>query len=177
MTLLGAILAGGRSSRFGSDKAEALLGGLPLIDHVADKLVRQCDAVIVIGHDHARLPRIDDRPSPGHGPLGGINAALHHALAHGFDHVLTAPCDAVDLDADLAMLLQPGPSCVASQPVIGLWPASAAPVLDTMLDEQSGPAVMAFAERIGARAVTLASPPANINSPADLARWTQQNGI
>lgn len=177
MTLLGAILAGGQSSRFGSDKAAALLHGLPLIDHVARALAGQCDAVVVVGHDHAHLPRIDDHPCPGHGPLGGINAALRHAHANGFDRVLSAPCDAVNLDAQLAKLLQPGPSFVASQPVIGLWPVSAAAALDAMLAEQDGPAVMAFADRIGACAVTLCNSPANINSRADLTRWKQQHGI
>ena len=45
MKLLGAILAGGRSSRFGSDKAFALLNGKPLIDHVIAALAAQTDAV------------------------------------------------------------------------------------------------------------------------------------
>ena len=38
MRVLGAILAGGQSRRFGSDKASASLDGKSLLDHVADAL-------------------------------------------------------------------------------------------------------------------------------------------
>jgi molybdopterin-guanine dinucleotide biosynthesis protein A len=46
---LGAIIAGGKATRFGSDKAAALLNGRPLIEHVADGLREQVDALIVCG--------------------------------------------------------------------------------------------------------------------------------
>ncbi|MFM9978832.1 MAG: NTP transferase domain-containing protein, partial [Sphingomonadaceae bacterium] len=46
MTRLGAIIAGGQSSRFGADKAQAMLDGRALLEHVADRLDAQCDAVI-----------------------------------------------------------------------------------------------------------------------------------
>lgn len=174
--ILGAILAGGQSRRFGSDKAVALLDGMALVDHVAQALAPACDALIIIGHDHASLARIDDRPGPGHGPLGGLNAALHHAVQHGFDNVLTAPCDAINLPVDLRDLLQPGPAFVASQPVIGLWPSSTQPVLEAMLQNGAAPAVRAFADAIGARATALPQAPANINRPEDLTDWTQAHG-
>ena len=48
--ILGAIMAGGAASRFGSDKALALFEGRPLIDHVAQALADQAAAVIVVGH-------------------------------------------------------------------------------------------------------------------------------
>ena len=49
MKLLGLILAGGQSSRFGSDKAAALHQGRPLINHVADALRPHVDALAVAG--------------------------------------------------------------------------------------------------------------------------------
>ena len=49
MKRLGAIIAGGKATRFGSDKAAALLNGRPLIEHVADGLREQVDALIVCG--------------------------------------------------------------------------------------------------------------------------------
>ena len=92
--ILGAILAGGRSTRFGSDKALATLDGQALIDRVAEALAPQVDALIVVGRSHPGMTCIPDRPAPDLGPLGGIAAALHHAETHGFAQVLTVPCDA-----------------------------------------------------------------------------------
>ena len=69
MRLLGAVLAGGRSSRFGSDKAEALLHGRSLLDHAIEALSAQCDSVIVVGREHHGTPSIPDRPRPDLGRL------------------------------------------------------------------------------------------------------------
>ena len=92
-TLLGAIIAGGASSRFGSDKALALLGGQPLIAHAQAALEPLVGAIVVCGRAWGGLPMLADVPVAGLGPLGGIAAALGHARAQGFDHVLTIGCD------------------------------------------------------------------------------------
>ena len=68
-------------------------------------------------------------PRPGMGPLGGINAALHHADAHGYSEVLTCGVDCGGLAPDVRAELTPAPAYAADQPVIGLWPASAAPAM------------------------------------------------
>ena len=54
--LLGAVLAGGRSERFGSDKALARLGGRTLLEQAVEALGAQCDAVIVVGREDAPAP-------------------------------------------------------------------------------------------------------------------------
>jgi hypothetical protein len=77
--ILGAVLAGGQSSRFGSDKALAELDGRTLLARAVEALQAQCDAVVVVGREDAPVPTLPDRPRPGMGPLGGIAAALHHA--------------------------------------------------------------------------------------------------
>ena len=165
MKTLGAVLAGGRSSRFGSDKALAMLDGQSLLDHAQAALRAHCDAVIVVGRgDIADWPRTDM------GPLGGIAGALRHAAAGGFDQVLTAPVDCVRLPADLRARLEPGPACLAAQPVIGLWPVAALGELEKMLEGAGDLAVRAFARRIAARAVASDFAPPNINSVADLDR-------
>lgn len=168
---LGAVLAGGRSSRFGSDKALARIDGERLIDRAVAALAPHCDAVVVIGRDdpdHACAP---DWPEPDRGPLGGLAGALRHARDHGFGEILSAGVDSLDLPADLARRLSPAPAFVAAQPVIGLWPADALPALEEILAGPGSHAVKRFAERIGARAVTLDHDPGNVNRPEDLARF------
>lgn len=165
MRTLGAVLAGGRSSRFGSDKALAMLDGRTLLDHALAAIHPHCDAAVVVGRE-----AIADWPRPDMGPLGGIAGALSHAVDHGFDQLLTAPVDCVRLPGDLRARLEPAPAFLETQPVIGLWPVAALPILRAMLAEESDLAVKAYARRIGARAIRSDFVPPNINSPADLAR-------
>ena len=167
MKTLGAVLAGGRSSRFGSDKALAMLGGRTLLDHAAATLRPHCDAVLVVGRGE-----IVDWPRPDMGPLGGIAGALIHAADRGYDQLLTAPVDCVRLPGDLRALLEPAPSFLETQPVIGLWPVAALRDLRAMLEDAGDLAVKAFARRIGARAAASDFVPPNVNSTADLDRLT-----
>lgn len=166
--VLGAILAGGQARRFGSDKAHVLYQGSRLIDLVFERMSVQCDAVVVCGRDEAGFDCVPDRPEAGLGPLGGINAALHHAAAGGFTHVLSAGCDVPNLPPDLAATLAgDGPAIVQSQPVVGLWPVELAPVLASFL-EDGGRALYGFAEGVRARRVACDPPLMNVNTPGDL---------
>jgi molybdopterin-guanine dinucleotide biosynthesis protein A len=173
---LGAVLAGGRSSRFGSDKALAELGGHTLLALAVDALSGCCEQVVVVGRETAPAPTLPDWPHPGMGPLGGLAAALHLARDEGYDAVLTIGVDCVGLPDDLPARLSPGPSHVADLPVIGLWPASASETLDALLKGDGSHSMRAFAEAIGARAVALSQLPANVNTPADLAAITGRSG-
>lgn len=166
--ILGAVLAGGRSTRFGSDKALAELGGRTLLARAVDALAAQCDAVVVVGREDAPAPTLPDWPRADMGPLAGIAAALHHARDEGYDEVLTCSVDSVGLGDNLAAQLRPSPAYCESQPVIGLWPATASDQLDALLTSNARHSMRAFAELVGARAVTLDRIPDNINTPADL---------
>jgi len=139
-----------------------------LIDRVAAALSAQCDGVIVCGREEAGFPCIADRPEAGLGPLGGLNAALHHARGHGFDCVLSAGVDAPDLPHDLAQTLRgEGAAIVQSQPVVGLWPVALAEELQDYLTE-GGRALYGFADHVSARKVAFDPPLMNVNRPGDL---------
>lgn len=172
MRLLGAVLAGGRSSRFGSDKALALLGGKPLIEHVIAALGAQADAVILCGRQGADwgIDGVPDRPAADLGPLGGINAALHCAAARGYDAVLTAPCDMPVLPPNLPVTLAGG-GHVANVPVVGLWPVQFAEGLDEWLAGAGDRSVRRWARQAGLAAIPLAFDFPNLNTPADLDRF------
>ena len=168
MTILGAILAGGSASRFGSDKAHALKEGKRLLDWVADAMMAQCDGVVVCGREEAGFACLPDRPQAGIGPLGGLLAALDHAGAEGYSHVLSAGVDAPNLPHDLVdQLTGEGAAIIESQPVVGLWPAALAAELRTFL-AQDRRALYGFAEFVRARRVTLDAPLMNVNHPEDL---------
>ena len=173
MTVLGAILAGGRSSRFGSDKAVALLRGERLVDLARKALAGQCDEVVVIG----RAGGVPDWPKSGLGPLGGVAGALRHGKAAGHDLALTCGVDSVGLPANLLKLLSPAPSYVMGQPVIGLWPIEALPVLAERLAGSGSHSMRAFADDINARSVNLNLPLANVNTRKDLAQLEQHDGL
>lgn len=166
MSLFGVVLAGGKSSRFGSDKALALLDGRPLIEHALMNLRRHADAVAVAGRHLDGVTSIADLPSPDLGPLGGLCGALAHAAAHGFDRVLTCSVDCPQMPTEI---LEQAPSYLRQQPVIGLWPSAVAGVLEDFIATDPRRSVRGFAERIGATAVDADMMLLNINTPADLA--------
>lgn len=167
--ILGCVLAGGQSSRFGSDKALAELDGHTLLARAVDTLSGWCEYVVVAGRETAPAPTIPDSPHPGMGPLGGLAAALCLARDENYAAVLTCGVDSIGLPEDLLARLSPAPAYVAAQPVIGLWPASALEVVEAILHGEQKHSMMHLAEKLGARAIQLPALVANINTQADLA--------
>ncbi len=138
-----------------------------LIERVLDALAPQVEAVVVCGRDWPAHSSLADRPGPGLGPLGGLCAALLDAERRGFDAVLCAPCDALDLPADLATRLMPGPSVAAGQRAVGLWPAALAPVLSAHLAVATDRSIRAWLALTAAREVDCGALH-NVNHPGDL---------
>jgi molybdopterin-guanine dinucleotide biosynthesis protein A len=99
ITIAGAILAGGASSRF-NGRPKGLLGlpgGQTFVERLSDAMAGAGvqERVISSGdpgiYSFTGLRVIPDL-TPGRGPLGGIEAALHH-FANRADGVLFVPCD------------------------------------------------------------------------------------
>lgn len=108
--LTGLILAGGKSSRFGSDKASALLAGKPLLCWVALALAGVCEALVVVRAKGQQLPPfeagvpttvVDDRYEA-KGPLAGLVAGFA-AVSDGL--VFATSCDAPLLKPELVRFL------------------------------------------------------------------------
>ncbi|MDT8758739.1 molybdenum cofactor guanylyltransferase [Sphingomonas psychrotolerans] len=169
MKLLGAILAGGRARRFGSDKAEATLNGRTLLAHVADALRPHCDALVLCGRTHPDWTSLEDRPRAGLGPLGGLCAALAYGEAAGFTAVLSAPCDTPNLPPDLLdRLSEASPTYVIDLPVVGLWPCTLAEQLGCWLDQAENRSIRAWARSVSATPVDFGHKLGNINTRDDL---------
>lgn len=131
--LVGAVLTGGASRRFGSDKALADFHGRPVGSVVVAALREaDCDPVIALGGTAGTalgVPIVPDR-RPGDGPL----AALADGLTWlGRGRLVVAPCDLPLLTAahlvPLVAAAGGGVAAVATvdgrpQPSLGVWPAA-----------------------------------------------------
>src|SRR5438270_10466499 len=74
----GFVLAGGRSSRMGANKAFLTLEGKPLIEHAKSILDSVCGQVFILGQRalYGRFGQCYEDVYPDCGPLSGIHAAL-----------------------------------------------------------------------------------------------------
>jgi molybdopterin-guanine dinucleotide biosynthesis protein A len=183
MTAGGFVLAGGRSSRMGRDKALLPVRGRTLLEHMAEQ-VRAAAGSVTIVADPARYARFefpsvaDERP--GCGPLGGIVTAL--AVSTQPWNLIVA-CDMPDVDAaflagllDQAFALRDPCDCLVPlgpsgpEPLCAVYQRGAMPKLRTALDRNilKMRAVLAVLET---RLVAVADPRRfrNINTPED---WT-----
>lgn len=172
MRVLGALIAGGRASRFGSDKALAVLAGRPLIAWAADLVAPLVAETVVCGRSWGGLTRVADVPEPDLGPLGGLAGALGHAEARGFDAVLTIGCDMPWLpDGLAAALVARAPAWCADAPVLGCWPSSLAGALRAHLEAGGDRSVRRWGAGVGGVAVASPAPLPNLNTPGDLAAF------
>jgi len=88
------IMAGGKSSRMGVDKAFIPLLGKPMVEHVLDRVSGMGSEQLIITNNPSKyrylgLPLYSDI-FVDHGPLGGLHTALAHATE---EHILVVACD------------------------------------------------------------------------------------
>jgi molybdopterin-guanine dinucleotide biosynthesis protein A len=160
------VLAGGRSSRFGSDKAQAMFRGRTLAEHARDLLVPYVDRSVIVGRDSV----IIDLPGPDIGPLGGIAGALSYARGQGFMSVLTIACDMPVLpDGLLAALARKAPAYCPYAPVLGHWNTASLEALLEHIAVSPRRSVRGWATAIGALPIAAPAPIPNINTPEDIA--------
>jgi molybdenum cofactor guanylyltransferase len=119
------------------------------------------------------LSRVNDRPEPGLGPLGGLAGALAYGRDHGFEAVLTSSCDLPALPADLIAMLGAPDALLQRQPTIGLWATAHAEGLVDYLRSGQSRSVRAWADTIKASTIAWGDGLANINTPEDLAAFSR----
>ncbi len=173
--ILGAIIAGGLSRRFGGDKGAALVRGRAVLDHVIEGMMPQCDELVICGRSWRSLESVADWPAPDMGPLGGLNAALHMAMVQGYDTVLSTGCDVLPV-VDCGLLLGSDGQAryIEGHYLCGLWPAVLSATLDRYLRSADNYSVRGWIAHIGAQAVSDPRPIYNLNTPEDLAAFENE---
>ncbi|MET0431205.1 MAG: molybdenum cofactor guanylyltransferase MobA [Hyphomicrobium sp.] len=192
--ILGVILAGGRSRRFGGgDKALADLGGRSLLARVVARFAPQVGRLVLnVNGDAARFAQfgietIPDRENAELGPLSGLLAAMDWAseAAPDVKLIATASSDVPFLPSDFVARLDAarnGGVAIAMSsdrrhPTIGLWPTNARSAIAEALARRAL-SVDRLAADLNAVAVAFPmrdidgqeiDPFFNINTPDDLA--------
>ena len=80
--ILGVVLAGGKSKRFGDDKTTAKLGNKTLLDHTIEKIEKKFDEILIVSNNekHASIKKnvfsTKDLIEGHLGPLVGVLSAM-----------------------------------------------------------------------------------------------------
>lgn len=179
--IAGLLIAGGRSRRFGEEKAVSPFRGAPLMDASAQALAELgCLAVSARAGSGAErraqalsLPVLHDDAELASGPLTGVLAGLRWAQREGFGFLATAPCDAPLLPRDLVSRLREaiGEASAAyavtehgEHPLCALWRVDLADAIAGCLKTGEHPAVRAMLAASGAVAVRFADADAFANA-------------
>ncbi len=171
------VLAGGRSSRMGTDKADLCLDGRSFLELQIEKgRALGIEDIQVSGYRGARcpIPVTEDR-LPGRGPLGGLESCLRRAR---WQKCLVLSVDVPLVPAaELERLLETAACATApvtilrhgesEQPLIAVYDRELADEMLAEITERKG-SVFAFINRIGYAVYRSEADPAafsNVNSP------------
>lgn len=184
----GFVLAGGRSSRMGQDKALLQFGGVTLVERCLGKLRAVCEEVAIAGGqpELGRYGRVIPDGASGCGPLGGIVAALEQSSR---EWNLFLPVDApfvpeeclrgmllaaAEGDSD-AVIARAGERL---QPLCGVYSRGMLPVLRRELAEGRWKVAPALELAGRVRVMDFADVKwfANLNTPAEFAEAEESTG-
>lgn len=123
------VLAGGKSSRMGQDKALMKMGGKMMIQHVSDNLAKVFDEVFVSGNrseDFVSMKVIKDKYEQ-KGPMEGIRSALAHCQEDIFVCSCDMPFVSTELMKNMLQRKTENKICIAKcegkiYPVLGVYP-------------------------------------------------------
>lgn len=148
LTLAGAVLTGGSSTRMGTDKASFTVDGIPMAKRVAAAMRSVgCSPVVFVGGDPASLGPLGEHVvpdlAPGAGPAGGVVSAISAlgAVEAPPELVVIASCDLPFLSKvqlrPLIVAIELAGETVdvavarteALQPLCSVWRSSTLPVI------------------------------------------------
>jgi len=185
--ILGVVLAGGKSKRFGKDKSTVKLNNKTLIDHTLDKIKSKLNKIIIVSNDKISKDyiTIKDCIDGQLGPLVGVLSAMKWINKNNYPYnwIITFPCDTPFFDISIIdkffevsqlndSLLYFAKTEEKRHNIFGLWSLKLIKTLETDIVKNNYRKVEKWADKIGVRTISISykevDPFFNINTKIDL---------
>jgi len=168
--LLGVVLAGGKSQRFGQDKAGVNLGNKTLIEHTLDKIKFKFEDVIIVSNktNFKNYKIINDCIEGQLGPLVGVLSAMKWIKKNNkpYEWVVTFPCDTPFFNTKIIDefikfsktndgLLYFVKSNKIRHNIFGLWSLKLIEILEKDIIKNNYRKVEKWADKIGVRIINI----------------------
>ena len=188
--ILGVVLAGGKSRRFGEDKNQVKLGNLTLLDHVLSKISNEFNEILIVSNYNIRIKElgkihlipdfVNDQ-----GPLAGVLSAMKWIKEKNKEYkwIATFPSDTPFFDKliidrykkkieDSTSLLYFLKSNEKRHNIFGLWSIDLIETLENDLIKNNFRKVEDWANKIGVETINIEGGKfdtfLNINTKKDL---------
>jgi len=185
--ILGVVLAGGKSKRFGEDKSKVKLNGKTLLDHTLDKIKSKFNTILIVSNNKIIKDyiTIKDCIEGQLGPLAGVLSAMKWVKKNNYSHkwIITFPCDTpffstsiidkfIEATRSNDSLLYFVKSEKKRHNVFGLWSLKLIEILEKDIIENNYRKVEKWANKIGVKTINVPyddiDPFFNINTKKDL---------
>tara|TARA_B110000014_G_scaffold244955_1_gene216541 strand:+ start:76 stop:687 length:612 start_codon:yes stop_codon:yes gene_type:complete len=186
--ILGVVLAGGKSKRFGEDKSKVKLNGKTLLEHTLDKIKSKFNKIIIVSNNKILKDyiTINDYIDGQLGPLIGVLSAMKWVTKNNYSYnwIATFPCDTPFFNISLIdkfieaskqndSLLYFVKSEKKRHNIFGLWSLKLIETLEKDIVENNHRKVEKWANTIGVKTISIdfkeIDPFFNINTKEDLA--------
>ena len=184
--ILGVVLAGGKSKRFGEDKSTIKLNDKTLIEHTLDKIKSKLNKIIIVSNDKVlkNYITINDCIDGQLGPLVGVLSAMKWIKDNNYSYnwIITFPCDTpffnisiIDKFVEVSKLNDSLLYFVKSEEkrhnIFGLWSLKLIETLETDIVKNNHRKVEKWADKIGVKTINIpykeVDPFFNINTKDD----------
>ena len=185
--ILGVVLAGGKSKRFGEDKSTIKLNDKTLIEHTLDKIKSKLNKIIIVSNDKVlkNYITINDCIDGQLGPLVGVLSAMKWIKDNNYSYnwIITFPCDTpffnisiIDKFVEVSKLNDSLLYFVKSEEkrhnIFGLWSLKLIETLEMDIVKNNHRKVEKWADKIGVKTINISykevDPFFNINTKEDL---------
>jgi len=187
--ILGVVLAGGKSKRFGEDKSKVKLNGKILLEHTLDKIKSKFNTIVIVSN--SRIAKnyivIKDCIDGQLGPLVGVLSAMKWIKENNYSQewIITFPCDTpffnisiIDKFAEVSKLNDSLLYFVKSKEkrhnIFGLWSLKLIKTLEKDIIEHKYRKVEEWANKIGVKTINISykeiDPFFNINTKEDFVK-------
>ena len=185
--ILGVILAGGKSKRFGQDKSEVKLGDKTLIEHTLHKIKSKFSKIIIVSNSKILKDYtiIKDCIDGQLGPLVAVLSAMKWIKKNNFSYnwIATFPCDTPFFNISIIdefikvsklnnSLLYFVKSKEKKHNIFGLWSLQLIEILEKDIIENNYRKVEKWANKVGVKTINVSydnlDPFFNINTKEDL---------